>query len=165
MTSRSDRQPPGAPTDQDCCSGRSLFGWSRARLPAETPAKRQLDRILPTTGLPAILFFGAVIALLISAGRLAPRPSLIVDGVAAAAGGLWCLGNFWRSRHAHCLVTGIGWSALGLFAFVEASIGRSLISGDEQRVLLAVLVAGLAFEAWWTMRHATNAVMRGRQAP
>jgi hypothetical protein len=151
MTTRSDRQSPGAQTDQDCCTG-DRYSAGRRRVCPRTlqPSDDSTGSFRRRDSRPSCTS-GAVIALLISAGTLPPRPTLIVDGVAAAAGGLWCIGNFWRCRHAYCLVTGIGWSALGLFAFVEAGIGLSLISGDEQPVLLAVLVAGLAFEAWWTM--------------
>ena len=141
-------------------AGRGLFGWSPPRLPANTPAKRWVDRVLPTVGAPAVLYFAAMIGLLLLAGDLPQQPELIVDGIAAAAGGLWCSGNFWRCRHAHCVVTGVGWLALSLFIFVETGIGHSLIAGYEQPVLLAVLIAGLLFEAFWQTRHGTNAVKR-----
>jgi hypothetical protein len=67
----------------------------------------------------------------------------------AALAGAWCGLNFWRCRHAHCMITGTGWAALAGLAFAEATIGRSLIWGDEQLIFLAVLAAGLVFEALW----------------
>ena len=76
-----------------------------------------------------------------------------------APGGGWCGLNFWRSRHAHCLVTGPAWLALALFTFAEASLGRTLIHGYEQLVFLGVLAAGLAFEGAWYVARRTNAVM------
>lgn len=153
-------QTPESQIDGECCTPRTQGGWSPSRLPANTAAKRFVDRILPATGVPALLYFAAVIGLLLLAGSLPNRAGLVVDGIAAAAGGLWCGANFWRCRHAHCIVTSIGWSLLSLFAFFEAGIGYSLIGGDEQPVFLAILVAGLAFEACWTARSGTNAVVR-----
>jgi hypothetical protein len=105
-----------------------------------------------------------VVALLNVAPLLPVRGELAVDGLAALTGGGWCLLNFWRCRHAHCLATGPGWLALSLFAFAEAGLGRSLIAGDEQLVFLGILAAALLFEAAWWLARRTNAVPP-RQAP
>jgi hypothetical protein len=134
----------------------------------EQPAKHGNDDrcpvppdLLPRAGLPAAGYFAAVVSLL-GLARALPSPAyLIVDAVAALAGGSWCALNFWRRRHAHCLITGIGWLALALFAFAEAGIGHSLIGGDEQLVLVAVLAIGLIFEGIWYLAHRTNAVTPG----
>lgn len=83
---------------------------------------------------------------------------LVADGVAALLAGTWCALNFWRTRHAHCVVTAVGWLVLAPFTFLEAAIGRSLIGGDEQIVFLAILAAGLIFEAGWYVRRRTLAV-------
>jgi hypothetical protein len=147
---------PSSPAPEDCCP-RVLFGWSPPSLPADTPAKRWVDR-WRSTGAATALYYAAVIALLLLAPYLRARAELAVDGIAALAAGGWCAVNFWRCRHAHCLVTGVGWLALSGLAFVEAGIGRSLISGDEQVVFLAVLFAGLAFEAAWFLARGTNAL-------
>lgn len=158
-----EETPHRTPSSESHCQ-RALFGWSPARLPADTRAKRRLDRLFPATGRAAALYFGAVIGLLIVAGNLPQRPALVADGFAAASGGLWCGGNFWRCRHAHCLITGTGWSLLSLFTFAEAALGHSLIGGNEQRVLLGILLAGLIFEGYWQLRYGTNAVTRHRPA-
>jgi hypothetical protein len=99
-----------------------------------------------------------VIALLNVGPHLPVRAELAVDGVAAFVGGIWCSLNFWRCRHAHCLVTGAGWLAWGVFAFVESGLGHSLIGGDEQPAFLAVLAAALIFECGWFATHHTNSV-------
>lgn len=159
----SNRPKPETPEPEapgDCCAPRAPCGWSPPRLPADTRIKTLVDRILPTTGAPVVAYFAAVVALLLLAGSLPQRAGLGVDGIAAAAAGLWCGANFWRCRHAHCAVTSVGWVLLGLFAFVEAAIGHSLIGGDEQPVFIAILVAGLAFEAYWKVRAGTNALGR-----
>jgi hypothetical protein len=80
-----------------------------------------------------------------------------VDGLAFLAGGSWCALNFWRCRHAHCLVTAGGWLGLRALAFAEARVGHSVIAGDEQPVFLAILAAGLLFELAWSRTHGTNA--------
>jgi hypothetical protein len=158
--------PPAPARAQSCCTAAcGLWGWSPPLLVADTSLKRAVDRILPRTGLPVFLFFALVIVLLGLAAHLALRGELALDGLAALAGGGWCSLNFWRCRQAHCLVCGAGWLALSVFAFAEAALGRTLIAGDEQLVLLGILVAALAFEALWTWARRTNAVVRGRPQP
>lgn len=137
---------------------RALFGWSPPPLPADSRMKRRVDRMKPRTGVPVALFYIGVVALLFIAPLLPVRGALALDGLAALVGGAWCALNFWRCRHAHCAVTSVGWLALGLFAFVEAAIGRSLIGGDEQPVFLAVLALALVFEAAWSVWCGTNAI-------
>jgi hypothetical protein len=128
--------------------GRSaLWGWSPPDLPANTPLKRRADRLLPRTGLPAFLCFAAIAGLIILAPHLPERADLAADGLAALAAGGWCALNFWRCRHAHCVVTGTGWLALSVVAFAGAGLGHSLISGYEQPVFLGVLAVAVAFEA------------------
>jgi hypothetical protein len=141
----------------NCCST-GLWSWSPPLLPADTPLKRRVDGIFPRGGLSVIVFFASVIVLL-NVGSLFPiRAELVSIGLASLAAATWCALNFWRCRHAHCLVTGSGWLALGGLAFIEAGLGRSLIQGDEGLVFVAILMAGLAFEAVWSAVHGTNAV-------
>jgi hypothetical protein len=102
-----------------------------------------------------------VIALLNLGPHLPLRAELAVDGVAALVGGTWCSLNFWRCRHAHCLVTGAGWLGLSVFAFVESGLGHSIIGGDEQPIFLAVLAAALIFECAWFATHHSNAIGEG----
>jgi hypothetical protein len=144
--------PPATP------GTRSLFGWSPSPLPADTPAKRWVDRLLPRTGIPLLLYFAAIVALLNISPHLPLRGALAVDGLAALLGGGWCSLNFWRCRHAHCLVTGAGWLLLAALSFAEAGLARSLIAGHEQLVLLGILGASLGFEALWTWLRGGNAI-------
>ncbi len=141
-----------------CGSPRALCGWSPPPSPADTPLKRAVDRYMPRTGVPVILFFAAVVGLLLLAPHLPRAAELAGDALAAGAGGAWCGLNFWRCRHAHCLIDGAGWSALAVFDAAEAVIGRSFIHGDEQLLFLAVLAAGLVFEAGWYLARGSNAV-------
>lgn len=141
------------------CAPRALCGWSPPPLPADTPLKRWIDRLVPRTGAPVILYYCAVAAMLMLAGHLPERAQLALDGFAALAGGGWCAANFWRCRHAHCLVNAVGWLGLSTLAFAEAGLGRSLIWGDEQLVFLAVLALALAFELTWSSVRGTNALV------
>ncbi len=144
---------------------RALFGWSPPDLPADTAVKRRADRLLPRTGAAAVLFYAVVIALLNVAPHLPERGGLAVDGLAALAGAAWCALNFWRCRHAHCVVTSTGWAALSVLAFTGAGLGHSLIGGDEQPVFLGVLAAAVLFEAVWRLARGTNSIGRGAGSP
>lgn len=139
---------------------RSLWGWSPPPLPADRGLERLVDRLLPRTGFVLILFYGFLIALLNLAPHLPRRPELVTEGVAFLAAGSWCALNYWRCRHAHCIVTASGWLPLAAFAFFEALLGRSLVSGFEQPIFLAVLALGIAFEVVWARTHGTNAIGR-----
>ncbi|MGH9125607.1 MAG: hypothetical protein ACRDZ8_12910 [Acidimicrobiales bacterium] len=132
---------------RSCIPTRSRY-WL-PRLAADTEAKRRVDRLLPRPGLPACCYFAGVIALMYVAGRLASPWYLLVDALAALAGGAWCALNFWRCRQPHCAVTGASWLALGGFFLAETVAGHSVIGGDEQLVMLGFLLAGLCFEGLW----------------
>lgn len=149
---------PARTKASDATCGRALCGWSPASLPADTSLKRAAD-IVRVGNVAAVGVLVVVIGLLNLAPHLSLRPSLAVDGLAALVAGGWCSLNFWRCRHAHCLITGPGWIALGAFAFIEAGLGHSVIGGNEQVVFLAVLGAALAFEAAWYLWRHTNAIM------
>jgi hypothetical protein len=139
-------------------SRRALFGWSPPDLPADTALKRRADRLLPRSGWGAALYCVAVIALLNLAPHLPERGNLAVDGLAALAAAAWCGMNFWRCRHAHCVVTSTGWAALSLLAFTGAVLGRSLIGGYEQPVFLLVLAAAVVFEVVWRLARGSSAI-------
>ena len=148
-----------------CCVPRARRAWSLPVLPADTPAKRRVDHLLPSRGLPAVAYFSAVIGLL-GLAQIFPAPAyLVVDAVAFLAAGSWCALNFWRCRQAHCLLTGSGWLLLALLAVAEAGLGHSLIGGDEQLVFLGILAIGLVFEGTWYLMHHTHAVTPAQTDP
>ena len=136
----------------------TFMGCSPPDLPADTAAKRVVDRLLPRAGWPACAYFMAVAALWTLASHLASRPSLVVAGMASLAGGTWCGLNFWRCRHAHCAVTGAGWLALAGFTGAEAILGHSVIGGFESIVFLGTLGGGVVFEAGWNVARGGPAV-------
>jgi hypothetical protein len=139
------------------CGGRALCGWSPPSLPADSEMKRRVDRIrlgnAVTVGVVVL-----VVALLNVAAHLSVRPALVVDGLTGLAAGAWCSLNYWRCRHAHCLVTGPGWLAFGAFAFAEAGIGHSLIHKYEQPVFMGILGLAVFFEIGWYLARRTNAI-------
>jgi hypothetical protein len=145
--------------------GSALCGSSPPRLPADTPTKRHIDRLLPWTGLPVVAYFGVVIALVSIAPHLPTRPGLLVLGLAAPGGGSWCSANYRRFRHAHCLVTGVGQLALGGFALVEAAVGRSELARYEPTTFAAILAAGLLFELVWRVARGMHAVSQAACRP
>jgi hypothetical protein len=146
-------------TVSDACATRALCGWSPAPSPADTALKRTVDRVL-TGNAPAIVMLVLVVGLLNLAPHLPTRGELATVGLAGLAGGAWCSLNFWRCRHAHCVVTGVGWLALGAFTFAEASLGHSVIGGYEQPVFLGVLALALVFECAWYLAHHSYAIRR-----
>ena len=142
-----------------CCAGRASKGWSPPPLPADTQLKRLVDRLLPRAGLPVVVFFAVAIGTLSLASLVSnPATELALEGAAALAAGGWCALNFWRCRHAHCLVTGVGWLGLSLLAFVEAGLGHSVIGGYERGLFVLMLAIGCVFEAAWQITRGTNAM-------
>ena len=155
ITQHQDQLNEGEP-----CRARALCGWSPPSLPADTVTKQRVDRIR-VGDLAAFGTVAVVVGLLTLAAHLPPRASLVTVGVAGLVAGGWCSLNFWRCRHAHCLITGPGWLAFGVFACSEAAVGRSLVGGHEQSVFIAVLGTAIAFEIVWYVLHHTNAVEPG----
>jgi len=139
------------------CGIRALCGWSPPSLPANSAVKRRVDRIrlgnLATAGIVAV-----VVGLLNLSAHLPAPSALVVVGLAGLAAGGWCSLNFWRCRHAHCLITGPGWMAFGVFALAEAILGHSLIAGYEQAAFMAILAVAVLFETSWYLGHHTNAI-------
>lgn len=93
------------------------------------------------------------------------------SGLALAASwvlvsGAYCLGNFWRCRETHCVVTGTGWSALALLGLAAAFAPGGGLGWLRADVLvptyLAVLGAGFCFEAVVAARTGSRALGVGR---
>lgn len=142
-----------------CCARRAYKSWSPPPLPADSQLKRLVDRFLPRAGLPVVAYFAVAIATLNLASLLSnPAAELALEGAAALTTGGWCALNFWRCRHAHCLVTGVGWLGLSLLAFIEARLGHSVIGGYERGVFILMLALGCVFEAAWRITRGTNAM-------
>src|SRR5207244_2253001 len=146
------------PPQPGCCSPRALR--APPPLPADTAARRRIDRLLPRPGIPAAVYFAALIVLLGLAPHLPRRAELAADGLAFVAAGGWCGLHLWRRPPAPCMVNASGWPGVSPVALAEAGLGRSLIHGDEQLVFLGVLVAALGFEGLWYLAKGTNVISR-----
>lgn len=133
--------------------------WSSpARRPAGSAVMRVVDWLMPRSGWPVCLYFIGVTVLLVAAGHVVGPAGLAMIAVAAFAGGAWCSVNFWRCRHAHCVVTGAGWLALAGVSLVGAVVGHSLIGGVEEVVFLAILALGAVFELGWYLACGSHAI-------
>jgi hypothetical protein len=94
-------------------------------------------------------------------------------GVAVAAlwvlvSGTYCLANSWSCRETHCVLTGLGWTALGLLVLVAVSIpggGLGWLRVDVVALAyLAILGAGYAFEGVVAARTGRHALGTGRDS-
>jgi hypothetical protein len=143
---------------------RSLWGWSPPPLPASGTWARRVDRYLPRTGLPFVLFVAVIVALLNLAPLLPESGGLALEAAAFIAAGSWCALNFWRCRQVHCAISATGWLGLGALTAIEAAIGRSLIGGREQLAFAVLLALALAFEVVWYVGRGTNRLAATRDA-
>lgn len=126
--------------------------------PPDTPTKRVVDRILRAIdGWPQVM---ALVALLVVAGALGGRGRLALELAAFAIGGGFCLANFWRCREAHCVVSGLGWSALVGLTAVELALGHSVVGGYETLMFLAILAVAYVFESAWASAVGSKALRR-----
>lgn len=117
----------------------------------------RIDPILPT-GAWRCAFFIAIAVGISAAGQLPTTPGLALGAATTLVASSYCLLNFWRCRQAHCIISGTGWAALGLFATAETALGHSLIHRNEGAAFVAILVIAVAFEAFWRTGHGTNAL-------
>lgn len=92
--------------------------------------------------------------------RVLPTPlgMLALAAFFLVAGG-WCTLNLVRCREAHCLVTGLGWDALGIVSLGAIIVGVDL-RGWVWLGFFAVLVAGVVFELGWAALRGGTALRR-----
>lgn len=153
---KTDYRDAAQTTNLDC-GGRALCGWSPPSRVADSDLKRRVD-LIRLGNAAAIGVLVLVIGLLNLAAHLSVRPALFVYGLTGLAAGGWCLLNFWRCRHAHCLITGPGWLAFAAFALIEATLGRSVIDGNEEGLFFGILGVALLYEIAWYALYRTNAI-------
>lgn len=162
-----DQRHPTRQLNQAVCFPGRCRIWSVCTSPptltANSVTKRAADRVLPR-GPAACAFFVAVAVLMGLASRLPLRADLTVAGIAIGMAGAWCSVNFWRCRHAHCVVTGAGWLVLAGIDLAGAVLGHSLLGGFGGVAFLAVLAAGVLFELGWSLRTGSHAITRRRSA-
>jgi hypothetical protein len=140
----------------ECCS--AFASTQPPALPQTHRWHRWADRLLSASRpplVPLLIGLGAIASL--AGGVLPVGPAMLALGAFFLVSGGWCDLNLARSREAHCLVTGIGWSTLATLAFVAAWRGA-----DWHNALwlafFGVLAAGVAFEMTWAARSRSTAL-------
>lgn len=102
----------------------------------------------------------ATVGIFLVGAAIGGRVGLAVAAAWVLVTGTYCLANFWCCHETHCVVTGAGWTALGLGVLAAASMpdgGPGWLRVDVVALaFLAVLGAGYGFEgavATRTGRH------------
>jgi hypothetical protein len=98
------------------------------------------------------------VAVVIAAGSLLGAVlGLLVESAFFLVAGTYCLANFTRCREAHCIVTGVGWSALALAGLAAVVMGRDVRTA-AWIAFVVIFVLGHGFEAIWKSVHGSNAL-------
>jgi hypothetical protein len=138
--------------------------------PPAAPARGTVERALDAyTALTAPFLRGCYVFLTVAVAAAASVLLGAVAGLAVEAAfflvaGTYCLANFARCREAHCIVTGVGWSALALVSAAAAIVGRDVRS-EAWIAFVVITVLGHGFEAIWTSVHGSNALRPGETRP
>lgn len=86
------------------------------------------------------------VGFLLAGGALGGRAGLLVSSPWILLLGLYCLANFATCREAHCVVTGPGWTALGLAGFAAALLPvPAPARWQDGQVLAFLVVLGLGY--------------------
>jgi len=134
--------------------------------PASPPGsglERALDAYTNVTApfLRGCYVFVTVAAAAAASSLLGPVVGLLLEAAFLLVAGTYCLANFFRCREAHCIVTGVGWSALAIASLSAAVAGRDIRS-TAWIAFLAIAVTGHGFEAIWKLAHGSNALRLGQ---
>lgn len=115
--------------------------------PARTGWQRRADSYRNLAGPVFRLPMGVLVALGVALGasRLPVGAGMVLDAAFFLAIGLYCTANFWRCREAHCLVTGAGWTLIGVTA-VAGTVGDHGWHEPLWMSFLVIWVAGFVFE-------------------
>ncbi|HZV52605.1 MAG TPA: hypothetical protein VFD49_22940 [Candidatus Dormibacteraeota bacterium] len=135
--------------------------------PPATPPRNRFEHLLDRyvdIAAPFIRGCSAFVTVAVVAAvsfALGSTGGLLLESGFFLAAGAYCLANFLRCREAHCVVTGLGWSALALAGLGGVLAGRDLRSREWIAFLLVALLGHL-FEAVWRGVRGTNALRLGR---
>lgn len=106
------------------------------------------------------------VGVFLAAIRVGGRDGLVIASVWVLVSGSYCLANFWCCREAHCVVTGGGWTALGLLGLAAGVAPGDALSfvhiGVVVAVYLVVLAAGYSFQAVIAARTGSHSLGVGR---
>ena len=135
--------------------------------PAAAPPRNRFERVLDGyTSVTAPFLRGCFVFVTVAAAvavsvALGPVGGLLMEAVFFLVAATYCLANFARCREAHCIVTGVGWSALAV-ASVVAALAQRDIRGGAWLAFLVIAVVGHGFEAVWKASHGSNALRLGQ---
>ncbi len=118
-----------------------------------------LDRYVRLTApfLRGCCVFLTVAVMFLASSRFGSLAGLMLEAAFFLVAGAYCLANFARCREAHCIVTGLGWSALAVVAVTAALVGSDLRNGGWF-AFLGIAVIGHSFEAVWKASRGSNAL-------
>lgn len=101
----------------------------------------------PVSVVVTIAVFAAASAVGSAAGG---RAGVVVASAWVLFSGTYCLLNFWHCRETHCVVTGTGWTPLGLLGFAAALAPGTSLSwyrvDVEVAAYLVILGAGYTLQ-------------------
>lgn len=134
--------------------------------PVASPRNRFERALDAYTSMTAPFLRGCFVFVTVAAAYAASSALGLVDGLLAEAAfflvaGTYCLANFARCREAHCIVTGLGWSALAI-ASVVAVLAERDIRGSAWIAFLIIALGGHGFEGVWKAAHGSNALRLGQ---
>lgn len=131
--------------------------------PPGAPAGNRLERVLDAyTNATAPFLRGCCVFVTVATAWFASTLLGSVGGLYLEAAfflvaGTYCLANFARCREAHCIVTGLGWSALAVIGAAAIAVSRD-VREDAWIAFLVLALVGHGFEAIWTMIRGSNAL-------
>ena len=135
--------------------------------PAAAPPRNRFERVLDGyTSVTAPFLRGCVVFVTVAAAfavstALGAVGGLLVEAAFFLVAATYCLANFARCREAHCIVTGVGWSALAVASLAALLAGRD-IRESAWTAFLVIAVVGHAFEGVWKAGHGSNALRLGQ---
>lgn len=116
-------------------------------------------------GRPGIV---VTVAVFLVGAAIGGRAGVGLAAVWVLVSGTYCLANFWCCRETHCVLTGSGWTTLGLAGLAAASIpggGLGWLRVDVFALAyLAILGAGYGFEGLVAGRTGRHALGAGRDS-
>jgi hypothetical protein len=126
--------------------------------PPRNGFERVLDRYTSLTApfLGGCVLFPVLAAVALGSFRLGVPSRLWLAAAYFLVFGGYCLANFTRCHEAHRVVTGGGWSALGVVSAWGALTGHDIRS-DLWNAFIVIAIIGFAFESAWKARRGTIA--------
>lgn len=106
------------------------------------------------------------VGVFLAASRVGGRDGLVIASAWVLVSGSYCLANFWCCRETHCVVTGGGWTALGLLGSAAGLMPGGALSWVRVSVVVAVylvtLGAGYSFQGVIAARTGSRNLGVGR---